>query len=191
MAKLTHLRPADYRRMRWKNGAGWTTELAVQPGAGEEFEWRISIAEIEVDGDFSRFEKVDRSILVLAGAGMELAIAGQESIELKADGPALAFKGEAPVRCRLLAGPTRDFNVMTRRGYYAHTLERYALSGSIDLAGECFVHVLVGSAQVEALVMAAGDSLQLSPAPGDGPVIVRGAAELVLARLRRVDRKRA
>ncbi len=32
--RVHHLREADYRRQRWKNGGGWTTELAVGGDAG-------------------------------------------------------------------------------------------------------------------------------------------------------------
>ena len=64
------LRTADYRRMRWKNGGGWTTELAVSPEPGADaFDWRISIAEIESDGAFSTFPLCDRWIALLEGNG--------------------------------------------------------------------------------------------------------------------------
>ena len=34
------LRAADYQRMRWKNGGGWTTELAASRTNGDTFDWR-------------------------------------------------------------------------------------------------------------------------------------------------------
>lgn len=165
--------------MRWKNGGGWTSEVAVQPGEGDDFAWRISIAEIETDGDFSRFPGVDRSILVLDGAGMILDVEGVGAVDLRTGGAALAFSGDVAVHCRLSAGPTRDFNVMTRRGAYVHTLERHALVEPLALSGACLVYVLSGSAQAGALVLAAGDSLRVEA----GPVVLCGTAELVLARL--------
>ena len=167
--------------MRWKDGGGWTSEVAVRPGEGDEFAWRISIAEIETDGDFSRFPGVDRSILVLDGPGMILDVAGA-AVDLRANGPALAFSGEDAVHCRLPAGPNRDFNVMTRRGQYVHTLARCALGGSLELDGEGLVYVHSGAVKVGARTLAAGDSLRL--AAGDGLVTLHGTAALVIARLR-------
>ncbi len=34
------------RRTRWKNDGGWTTEIARDPAQGDDFRWRVSIAEI-------------------------------------------------------------------------------------------------------------------------------------------------
>jgi len=185
MPRWVQLRPADYRRMRWKNGAGWTTELAVH-GGPEAFDWRISVAEIEADCDFSRFPEVERSILVLDGAGMVLQVEGSApAVHLRREDPALRFAGEHAVQCRLLAGPTRDFNVMTRRGVYTHSLERHTLAQPLALTGECFIYVCAGAAQVGGLALATGDSLQVAAVPGDSPVTLHGAAQLVVVRLRR------
>src|SRR4051812_2958521 len=78
------LRSSEYRRMRWKNGGGWTTELAVSPDAADSgaFDWRISIAEIGSDGPFSTFPEYDRQIALLDGIGMELQFEGGEAVRL-------------------------------------------------------------------------------------------------------------
>ncbi len=177
------LRAGGYRRMRWKNGGGWTTELAVEPGEGE-FVWRVSVAEIDADCEFSRFPGVDRSILVLTGGGMELAVEG-EVTSLHAGGEALRFAGEAETRCRLLGGPTRDFNVMSRRGACEHSVSRHGLVATWTHPGECeaLVYLASGSARVGALGLAAGDSVRISRAAG--PVALVGAGELVVVQLRR------
>ena len=183
---LTLLRGADYRRMRWQNGGGWTTELALR-GAPEPL-WRVSIAEVDADCDFSRFPAIDRSILVLEGAGMELQVEGEAPALLRAHGPALAFAGDRATRCRLLGGPTRDFNVMTRRGAYVHTLGR---AGSARLergAGrEWFVYVAGGAAELGGLSLATGDSVCLEAVPGHSPdLTVSGPAELIVVGLQRL-----
>ncbi len=184
-AGLVVLRSAEHRRMRWKNGLGWTSELAREPaGEAEEFAWRVSVAEVDADCEFSAFPGVDRSIAVLTGAGMELRV-GAELVTLRAGGPALGFAGEAGVVCRLLAGPTRDFNVMTRRGVYTHTLERLRLDGSQEIGrgeGTMLVYLVVGAAEVEGLQLAAGDCLRAEAVPGDR-LRVGGTGELVVARL--------
>ena len=103
--------------MPWKNGAGRTTELAVHPaGAGlDAFAWRVSIANVERDGPFSAFPGIDRTIMLLEGAGMRLHGAGHE-VELITPFVAYEFRGDQSVECTLVAGPCRDFNAMFRRG---------------------------------------------------------------------------
>ena len=53
------LGPADYKLMLWKNGRGTTRELAVSPADsaldGKLFAWRVSIADVESDCEFSPF----------------------------------------------------------------------------------------------------------------------------------------
>jgi len=111
-----------YRRMRWKNGAGWTSEIALENADDGEFVWRISIADIDADSDFSIFPGIDRTLVVLSGGGMVLDIAGRDPVELRPLETPLVFAGEERIRARLSAGPTRDFNVMTRRTAYTHQL---------------------------------------------------------------------
>jgi hypothetical protein len=181
---VTVLRPADYRRMRWKNGGGWTTEIAAHPAGADEFAWRVSVAEVEVDGDFSRFPGVDRSILVLAGAGMTLAVDGAPEALLRAGGEALAFPGDVPARCRLVAGPTRDLNVMTRRAALRHALTRGG-PGAHPLARDAstrLVHVVAGAAAVAGVRLAAGDTLRVDPGPG-AALELRADGELALVRI--------
>ena len=57
---------------RWKNGAGLTREIAVEPRGASvgDVDWRASVAEIAGDAPFSRFPGVDRCIVLLRGAGM-------------------------------------------------------------------------------------------------------------------------
>ena len=111
------LTPSDYRSMPWKNGAGRTTELAVHPaGAGlDAFAWRVSIANVERDGPFSAFPGIDRTIVLLDGAGMRLSVAGRE-MEVTTRFVPHEFRGDQSVDCTLVAGPCRDFNAMFRRG---------------------------------------------------------------------------
>jgi uncharacterized protein len=98
----------------WKNGGGQTCELVCQPlGADlQSFDWRVSIALIERDGDFSIFNGIDRNITLLSGAGFEL-----QGADHCLDTPFVPypFRGETPIRARLLGAASHDFNVMTRR----------------------------------------------------------------------------
>jgi environmental stress-induced protein Ves len=150
-----------YRRVRWKNGLGWTSEIAVDPPEGE-WDFRISIAEVDADSEFSRFLDVDRSLLVLDGAGMVLEVEGQGTSTLTADGPPLAFPGDVATSSRLIAGPTRDFNVMTRRGVVSHALRRQVLAGSLELVrapgSSLLVHAVDDHVMLDELALAPGDS---------------------------------
>ena len=102
--------------MPWKNGGGHTTEIAAHPaGSGfDSFVWRVSVAEVLHDGDFSPFAGVDRTLVLLAGAGMRLTGVG-EPLELRTLFEPVRFSGDASLNCSLVDGPVRDFNLMVRR----------------------------------------------------------------------------
>lgn len=155
---------SHYRRMRWKNGAGWTSEIALEPGDDNQFAWRISIAEIDADSDFSIFPGVDRTLVVLSGGGMVLDMAGSDSVELRPLQNPFVFPGETTIRARLAAGSTRDFNVMTRRSVYEHRLALHPFGTSQSMTRNdetaVFLYVLEGS--------------PWGAAPGDSWLVPRG-----------------
>jgi hypothetical protein len=111
------LTPNDFRSMPWKNGGGRTTEIAAYPpgAAIDNFLWRVSLADVERDGPFSPFPGVERTIVLLDGAGMRLH-EGLRAAELTVPFAPHDFSGDEAVDCTLVAGPVRDFNVMFRRG---------------------------------------------------------------------------
>lgn len=103
----------------WKNGGGTTREIAVwPPGASmDTFAWRISVADIAADGPFSAFPGIDRQIVLIDGAGVHLQAHDDTFChKLVRVGEPFAFSGDTAVHATLVDGPTRDFNVMTRRG---------------------------------------------------------------------------
>lgn len=104
---------ADVAATPWGNGGGITRELAVWPRQGD-WQWRMSVAEVEASGPFSRFERVQRWFAVLSGAGVRLDIDGQTH-RLDVNTEPHQFDGAADTQCTLLAGPTQDFNLMLRR----------------------------------------------------------------------------
>lgn len=110
------LTPSDYRPMPWKNGAGRTLEIAACPvgAAFDQFLWRVSIADVERDGPFSRFPGIDRTIVLLEGAGMRLR-SGARDTELTTRFVPHDISGDDAIDCMLVAGPSRDFNAMFRR----------------------------------------------------------------------------
>ena len=121
------LRAADHRRMPWKNGGGETLEVAVfPPDAGiAGFDWRVSMAVVAEDGRFSAFPGIDRTLVLLDGGGMTLDIAGRGPVLLTPDSAPCVFPGDVGTTATLDDGPITDLNVMTARGRYAHSVERF------------------------------------------------------------------
>ena len=114
---------SGYRSMAWKNGQGITHEIAREPARGESFLWRLSIAEVAADGDFSLFPGCDRTITLIQGPGMELDF--DEAPAKRIDRPFMPFDfaGDWHCRCRLIDGPIRDFNLIHDRDACRGTLD--------------------------------------------------------------------
>ena len=192
MSRFSLLRASDYQRVRWKNDGGWTTEIARDPSAGsDDFRWRVSIADIESDGPFSNFPGVDRDLLLLAGNGIELDIDGAPPLRLTERFQRVHFGGESNVDCRLLAGPTRDFNVMARRDVVRAEVVARPLVGSMVIfpedGVEWLVHAFAGDAHARSahheVALPAGSTLKLDFDDGErARVVIEGAGELVLVK---------
>ena len=108
------LHAADYRRMQWKNGAGWTSEILRVPDC-DDWDWRLSIADVDADAPFSAFAGVDRWLMLLAGNGMRLRFDDGHIQTLVPPHGAAQFSGERALTGELLEGASRDFNVMWKR----------------------------------------------------------------------------
>jgi environmental stress-induced protein Ves len=121
----TFLARESMRATPWKNGGGSTTEIAIAPPAAgfDDFDWRVSLATITADGPFSSFPGIDRSLMLVEGASVQLTLDGARKVLLNAAQPMLWFPGEAAVQAQV-KGVTTDFNVMTRRERCRHQLEK-------------------------------------------------------------------
>src|SRR5262245_51673843 len=116
------LRATDYRRMPWKNGGGETIEMMVSPASAsfEAFDWRISMAHVGAPGAFSLFPSIDRTLSVVAGAGLSLRFAAGDVVSLDRHSIPFSFAGDLAVDSTLIDGPIDDLNVMTRRDRCRH-----------------------------------------------------------------------
>jgi environmental stress-induced protein Ves len=125
MARI--LRSVDYVARPWKNGGGTTRDIAVSPSGAslDTFDWRLSLAQVDRDGPFSRFDNVDRTLVLLSGA-MTLHERDRR-IDLVRNQP-FAFEGERALEATVGGGSTLDFNVMTRRGRASHIARRESFS---------------------------------------------------------------
>lgn len=176
----TLLDPATARAMRWKNDGGSTVELAISPAdAGlEDFAWLISTAQVAVDGAFSSFPGIDRSLAVLAGNGVCLQRAdGQRETLLSGDVIAV-FSGEEAISAQLLDGPITDLNLMTRRGLWTHRVQVLKWQGTRGLANDAAVLLLWNAAQSAVEVKAGGAMHPL--AAGNGLLIENEPGQLHL-----------
>ena len=128
-ASVSLIRGADLVASPWKNGGGVTREVAAHPAhAGlDAFVWRVSVADVAQAGPFSRFAGIDRTLVLLSGAGMLLDEAHSDNAvkthALTRPLDIARFAGEACIDARLVDGPTRDFNLMVRRGAARGELE--------------------------------------------------------------------
>ncbi len=175
---MIHLPATGYRRERWRNGGGWTRQIAAGSLATpifdadtstQEWDWRLSIAEIEADGPFSEFPGVDRSLLLLAGAGMDLVCEGGPGKRLSAPLDRFDFAGEARIAARLCDGPTVDFNLMWRREALTAQLQMLSLDAAVATLATApsawltAVHVLEGRIDAADGPVEPGDTLLQLP----------------------------
>ena len=145
------VQPSQHRVMPWKNGFGTTTEIAIDPptaDVGGRFRWRLSVADVERSGPFSAFPGYERTIMVIAGNGMDLTIGDRPARRLDRLYEPFAFSGDSAAECRLLDGPIRDFNLMVERSSLRSHLEILNLDATprlCDLAsGDRIVHCFDG-----------------------------------------------
>lgn len=183
-----------------------TADSVASPGSdvrvtseGPAFGWRLSIAEIERDCAFSLFPGCDRHLVLLSGNGMTLtfddaAAGAPEVIDVLPPHGRVAFAGERTVHCRLLDGPTHDFNVMVRRDRWSAQVLHRPLVGSMVFFAEpgvCWaIYLLAGGARIKDadIALAPGDStiLECDPGAANARHILDGAGEALLVRLQRI-----
>ena len=120
----TLLLKENYKRATWKNGLGFTDEIAIHPTDASliqgNFLWRLSSARIEKASPFSVFPNHDRILIILKGAGVKLIHTFEEGGEEEVvEIPVLEpyeFPGDVPSRCELLDGGITDFSIFIRKG---------------------------------------------------------------------------
>lgn len=103
------IRFADLHQTSWKNGNGITREIA-EVRIGNEIVWRLSIADVGVNGLFSKYEGLNRILTVIEGKGMEL-ISPLQTLQANFAEP-VSFDGGLEIQSRLKQGFLRDFNLI-------------------------------------------------------------------------------
>jgi uncharacterized protein len=153
--KIQLLPAAQRAAVPWKNRGGVTREVAVQPPQArlDDFEWRISCAQVDSAGEFSRFAGIDRLIVILEGE-LSLAVGGGRPVVLSPESDPFAFPGDAASFGTPLAGAVHDLNVMTRRGQSSAKVQRCLVEEPVKFSFTAATTVVLASAE---LVMKAQD----------------------------------
>lgn len=103
------IRLNDLVEVRWKNGGGVTREIAsAQHGQG--LLWRLSMADVAVNGPFSDFAGLMRILTVIEGDAM--ALETPEGVLMARPGVPVRFDGGLKATSRLTTGPLRDLNLI-------------------------------------------------------------------------------
>lgn len=149
----------QYTKMLWKNGAGFTLEIARSQG-GADFEWRISMADVTTSGPFSLFPNKQRIISVLDGQGMVLHVDELPAKTLN-QGDIFAFHGESQVQSELVDGAIRDLNLI-----YDPAKFHARFQWLNDAAGQAFISsadlIFIFNQGGETQVSVEGDLFQLA-----------------------------
>jgi environmental stress-induced protein Ves len=131
--------------MPWANGRGTSYEIASDRNESGEWTWRLAMAPVNEDGPFSRIECVNRSLVVVEGAGMLLSVDRKKLQCLPMQ--VVRFRGDAITEAALLDGPIMDINLMVRRKEADGEMAIVSEAGL--LIGASIVVAVCGSARVK------------------------------------------
>jgi environmental stress-induced protein Ves len=177
--------PTDaLKTQTWVNGAGTTTEIASGPS--ENWQWRLSIADITQACAFSRFPATRRLFTPL-DAPVRMQFGARELSLLRLQ--VTTFDGADAPSVTLPEGATRAFNLMLRGDAQGELIAR-PLNGRMWLplraSWRWFIHVLSGRVDIRTNgardEFAAGANVWVDAKPGER-VMIDGGGELILVRL--------
>jgi environmental stress-induced protein Ves len=125
----------------------------------DDFLWRASVAEVDSAAPFSAFPGIDRSIVLLDGEGFTMALDDGRTHALTEPFAPFAFPGEAQVTVKLAGGPTRDFNLMVRRGRLRGRVEVWREPAQATLQPHTvLLYCARGQLRLDGDVLSAGDA---------------------------------
>lgn len=201
-ARHVHRIPlADARRTPWRNGRGFTDELALEPRGSSlergDFRWRVSRSRVADNGPFSRFDGYERMLVLLDGGALSLEHGEHAPRARVRTLEPYRFSGGWPTQATLLGAPASDFNVIYRPELVSVDVEVLRVGVrrarlSID-SPRAFLHIPAGAAvarvtgEEESLRLESGDSLALSGLARSDELDLQGEREDTLALLVRID----
>lgn len=169
----------------WHNGLGRTQELYTWPPravlGSDELVLRLSRAQIAVPAPFSPLDGIDRILVVLEGAGLELSH-GAPRARLRPLEP-YRFEAEWPTEGHPVGGPVTVLNVMLRRGRARAEVEVWPLGERVVRAGLVATQacLFVSEGSLRARLTGEDDPLELTSQEAVVLRDLRGGEELELA----------
>jgi hypothetical protein len=163
----------------WRNGNGTASEIVVHPqgASADAFHWRISVATIETDSDFSAYPGIRRYLMPLSPRGLTLEVDGE--LQEIPGFSTFEFEGESTVRATGVTAPSLDLNLMVRRDAVRGSLTTQNVDGLLNVAAaraETVVIVLLGAAfGLDYL-----DAMELQP---DSNLNLEGTGVVAIARV--------
>ena len=132
---LTTLPPETFKTIPWKNSLGHTTELAINSGGNlDNFDWRLSIASVVNDGDFSNFSGYQRNLVLIEGEGLILDYRNGDIDKLTNLLDIAHFDGGSKTYGSLVNGGIKDFNIMTNKDSFTAEVNCYVKQHSANFS---------------------------------------------------------
>jgi len=186
VSEVTIIEPESFRAMPWRNGLGTTIELLKQDlPDGYGFAWRLSMADVTTNGDFSNFSGYDRTLLLLEGKGLTLACNGAIHC-LEKPLQSARFSGDDQTLATLHDGPVKDFNIMVQRWHCsARVSSTVHQESTLDVDGDILLvyavdgELSLSGPEINATSVPSGH-LYVVQGPAKGSLLCRGASHIAV-----------
>ncbi len=162
MLVITVIPATAFKTVPWKNGLGHTTELAINNGGNlANFDWRLSIASVVNDGEFSNFSGYQRNLVLIEGSGLILDHGNGDIDKLTNLLDIAHFDGGNKTHGSLVNGAIKDFNVITNQQSYNAQVDSYTGSKKLSFTPTVKTVAFVYSLTDETKIQSKQQSLQL------------------------------
>lgn len=131
---ITVIPATKFKTIPWKNGLGHTTELAINDGGNlDDFDWRLSIASVVNDGEFSNFSGYQRNLILIDGLGLTLDHQNGTVDKLTKTLDIARFDGSCQTLGILSSGAIKDFNIITNKKVISPKVRCYVEQQQIEI----------------------------------------------------------
>jgi environmental stress-induced protein Ves len=145
----------------WANGGGITRTIAKRASEDGGIDWRVSLATLNGPAEFSRFPRLDRTLLLLDDGAVDLH--SQDGAWFARQGQPVQFPGDLLIWASVPALPVEVLNVMTRRGAWQASVNVASHSLRITTASTHFVLCVAGQWSVASALL---NGISLQPMTG-------------------------